>query len=138
MYGILTAMKKKNHLFPHRRLLKWLLNVWTIATIIILIADFFSGNRFDTSATSIGIIYLALLGIYAGDKEYARWRDNFQSRFAGEGFVVIWTIIMAFFVILAAIASDSFKVPEEFAAMYTAIIGVFAISYHSKRVHKRN
>src|SRR3989339_1101709 len=118
--------KKKESIFFDRFVLKVILNFWTVLTMALFIADFLSGHKFSVSATAISIIYLAILGIYTSEKEYARWRDNFQSRFAGEGFVVIWTIIMAFFVILAAIASDSFKVPEEFAAMYTAIIGVFA------------
>lgn len=43
--------------------LKILLNVWTILTILIFVLDFFSGNKFDSQAGAIGIIYLAILGI---------------------------------------------------------------------------
>ena len=129
--------KKKENIFFDRFVLKVILNFWTVLTMALFVADFLSGHHFSVSATAISIIYLAILGIYTSEKEYARWRDNFQSKFVGEGFVIGWTIIMAFFVILAALFSDIYKVPEEFAAMYTAIIGVFAVSYHSKRIHKR-
>ena len=129
--------KKKENIFFDRFVLKVILNFWTVLTMALLVADFLSGHRFSVSATAISIIYLAILGIYTSEKEYARWRDNFQSKFVGESFVIGWTIIMAFFVILAAFFSDIYQVPEEFAAMYTAIIGIFAVSYHSKRIHKR-
>lgn len=105
--------------------------------MVLFLADFFSGHRFDISTSSIGIIYLAILGIYTSEKEYARWRDNFKSKFAGEGFVIAWTIIMALFVILTPISSGQYNVPEEFAVMYTAIIGVFAVSRHSKGIRQR-
>lgn len=129
--------KKKENRFFDRLVLKLILNFWTVLTMALFVADFLSGHKFSISATAISIIYLAILGIYTSEKEYARWQNNFKSKFAGESFVIGWTIIMAFFVVASAFFSDIYQVPEEFAAMYTAIIGIFAVSYHSKRVHKR-
>lgn len=129
--------KKEKNIFLNRLVLKRLLNFWTVLTMAFFLADFFSGHRFDISASSIGIIYLAILGIYTSEKEYVRWRYKFQSKFAGEGFVIAWTIIMAVFVVVAPLSGDNYKVPEEFAVMYTAIIGVFAVSHHSKDIRQR-
>ena len=127
---------KENSLFD-RVVLKRILNFWTVLAMAFFLADFFSGHRFDVSASSIGVIYLAILGIYTSEKEYVRWRYKFQSKFTGEGFVIAWTVIMALFVILAPLSHGNYKVPEEFAVMYTAIIGVFAVSHHSKRIRQR-
>lgn len=129
--------KKKGNVFLDRLVLKRILNFWTILTMALFLADYFSSHRFDISASSIGVIYLAILGIYTSEKEYVRWRYKFQSKFVGEWFVVAWTIIMAIFVILTPFSNGYYKVPEEFAVMYTAIIGVFAISHHSKNIHTR-
>lgn len=105
--------------------------------MVFFLADFFSGHQFDISTSSIGIIYLAILGIYTSEKEYTRWKDDFKSRFVGEWFVIAWTVIMAVFVILAPFSQGYYSVPEGFAVMYTAVIGVFAVSHHSKRIRKR-
>jgi len=101
------------------------------------LADFFSGHQFDISASSVGIIYLAILSIYTSEKEYTRWKNDFKSKFLGEGFVIVWSIIMALFVILTPLSNGYYIVPEQFAVMYTAIIGIFAVSHHSKRVRQR-
>ena len=115
-----------------------ILNFWTLITIVFFIVDFFSGRHFDSSTSAISIIYLAILSIYTSEKEYTRWRQSkFTSRFIGEGFVIIWTIVMALFVLIAPLSGGIFIVPEGFALVYTAIIGVFAISNHSKRIHRR-
>lgn len=120
----------------NQRILKAILNFWTILTIIIFSTDFFSGNKFDSSASVISIIYLAILGIYVGDKEYIRWKTKFISHFIGETFVVIWTAIMAIFVIIAPLSGGTYKIPAEFAIVYTSVIGIFAITQHSKSLRK--
>ena len=127
----------EQRLRTHRRILKLILNFWTYLTMVIFCVDFFSGNRFDASASAVGVIYIALLGIYVGDKEYIRWRKNkpFSSLFLGETFVVVWTVVMAVFVVVAPISQGRFFVPSEFAVIYASIIGAFAISSHSKALH---
>jgi len=129
-------MKNKKNLH-HRLLLKIILNFWTMLTITIFAIDFFSSNRFDSTASTIGVIFLAILGIYVTDKEYTRWKNKIISRFLGESFVVIWTIVMAIFVILAPFSQGQFRIPAEFAVVYTSVIGTFAISQHSKALHDK-
>jgi hypothetical protein len=125
-------MSEKTIPLWHRRILKTIVNVWTVVTMVLFVLDFFSGNTFDTAATSIGIIYIALLGIYVGDKEYSRWKSKFVSKFLGELFIVFWTVIMVAMVIISALGQGHYIVPSEFALVYTAVIGVFAVSQHSK------
>lgn len=129
--------KKAKNIFWDYLILKRILNFWTVLTMVFFLTDFFSGHKFDISTSSIGVIYLAILGIYTSEKEYARWKDRFESRFIGEWFVIVWTIIMAIFVILTPFSQGNYIVPEGFAVMYTAVVGVFAISHHSKAIKKR-
>ena len=130
-------MKKYNQLHLHRLVLKTIVNIWTILTIIIFSIDFFSGNKYDSSASVIGVIYLAILGIYASEKEYTRWKQSLVSNFLGELFVIVWTMVMIVFVVAAPLSQGLFKIPTEFAIVYTGVISVFAITQHSKVVHKR-
>ena len=129
-------MKKEKILIRHRLILKVILNFWTLFTILLFGIDFFSGNKIDTSASAIGIIYMAILGIYASEKEYSRWKTRFNSHFFGESFIVIWTIAMVIFVVCAFISPGSYKIPTEFSIVYTSVIGVFAITQHSKTLRQ--
>ena len=133
---IINKFKEKNYL-AYRWILKTILNLWTILTVIIFTIDFFSGNKFDSSASAIGMIYLAILAIYAGEKEYTRWKKKFISHYIGEIFVIIWTVIMVIFVVTAPLSQGLYKVPAEFAIVYTSVIGVFAITQRSKALHGR-
>ncbi|MFA6215267.1 MAG: hypothetical protein WC768_01720 [Patescibacteria group bacterium] len=127
--------KLKNYL-TGRRFLKLILNLWTIITIVLFMADFFSGNRFDTQSTAIGIIYLGILGVYITEKEYTRWEHKrFISRFLGEGFVGFWSAMMIMFVIIATFSGGQFKIPQDFAVVYTSIVAAFAITQHSKSLY---
>jgi len=131
---ILNKFKEKNYL-AYRWILKIILNSWTIFTITIFAIDFFSANKFDSSASAIGVIYLALLAIYAGEKEYTRWKKKFKSRHIGEVFVLVWTVAMMIFVTTATLSQGIYHLPKEFAVVYTSVIGVFAITARSKALH---
>ena len=129
-------ISNKSGWFAERLDLKLILNLWTVIAICLFAADFFSGNKYNSSASVIGIIYLALLGIYAGEKEYIRWKTRFVSRFSGEAFVAIWTVLMVTFAIAAPLSQGAFRLPAEFAVVYTSVIGVFAITQHSKNLRR--
>lgn len=120
-----------------RGVLKIILNLWTIITLVLFCLDFFSGNKFDTAASMIGWIYLAILGIYTSEKEYDRWKTKFTSRFLGETFLGLWTAMMVVFVIAAPLSDGAFKVPAEFAVVYTSVVGIFALTQHSKNLRSQ-
>ena len=119
----------------NRRIFKLILNVWTVVALFVFALDFCSGNRYDSSASAIGIIYLAILGLYAGEKEYTRWKDKFISKFLGEGFVAVWTVLMILFVVAAHLSQGQFKIPPELAVVYTSVVGVYIITKRSKGLH---
>jgi len=128
----------KNHKLFNKRLdLKLILNIWTITTICLFTADFFSGNLYDSSASIVGVIYMSLLGIYASEKELMRWKTQFSSKFIGESFVGVWTALMIIFTLTAPFSGGFFRIPGEFGVVYATVVGVFAITQHSKRLKEK-
>ena len=123
---------KEKHYTAYRWTLKIILNTWTIVAITIFSVDFLSQNKINSSASAIGIIYLGILGIYASEKEYSRWKKKFESDHIGELFVIAWTVVMIFFVFVATFSKGIYTLPGEFAIVYTSVIGVFAITARSK------
>ena len=60
------------------------------------------------------------------------------SRFLGESYIVIWTAIMIIFVLTATFSAGRYRLPAEFAIIYTSIIGIFALTQHSKAMRAKN
>jgi hypothetical protein len=134
----MTKSKKQKNFSDYlsRWIFKIILNSWTVIAIFIFCLDFFSGNKYDSVSSAIGIIYLAILGIYAGEKEYSRWKNHFISQFLGEAFVILWTIMMVIFVITAPLSLGRFRVPAELAIVYTSVVGIYIITKRSKTLHR--
>ncbi|MFA6410242.1 MAG: hypothetical protein WCW26_01545 [Candidatus Buchananbacteria bacterium] len=132
-----TKKQKFYASFTSRWVFKLILNSWTLVTIFIFALDFFSGGRYNSSASAIGIIYLAILSLYAGEKEYTRWKNNFISCFLGEGFVVVWTAVLIIFALTAPLSEGRFKIPAELAVIYTSVVGVYIITKRSKSLRER-
>jgi ABC-type Mn2+/Zn2+ transport system permease subunit len=125
---------KKAELDQQRVVLKVILNFWTFVTMVLFVLDFFSGNQYNSTSSAIGLIYLSVLGIYASEKEYVRWKNKFASQFFGEFFIVTWTTIMLIFVATAPFSNGNLRVPGEFVVVYTSVVGVFAITQYSKKL----
>lgn len=134
---MLKPLKKFQGWFFERLSLKWILNIWSAVTVGLFCLDFFSGNKYDSQAGVIGVIYIAMLGIYVGEKEYIRWKTEFTSRFIGETFVGLWTAVLIVFAIAAPLSQGAFRIPAEFALVYTTVVGIFAITQHSKNLHSQ-
>jgi hypothetical protein len=122
----------KNKLFDQQLLLKLLVNSWAFLTLIIFWLDFLKSGLFDSLTSVIGIIYVGILGIYAGNKEFDRWQVHHQSKFRGEIFVLIWTLSIIAMTIIAITTNEIVQLPKDTAAIYTAVLAIFAISQKSK------
>ena len=88
----------------------------------------------------MSVIYIGVLGLYVTSKEYYRWKskEKFESKYFGEIYVVIWTIIMLTFVMVAFISNGLMKIPGEFVTTYISALGIFAISQQSKNFKLRD
>ncbi|MDP2749839.1 MAG: hypothetical protein Q8O89_03340 [Nanoarchaeota archaeon] len=110
-------------------------NFWGIVAAIIFSLTFFAISDLNHLLTDITIIYLSILSIYTGLKEYNRWKSaKFMSRYHGEIFVILWTILIMVFILLSAFDKNNYKLATEFTATYLSVLGIFAISRKSKNL----
>ena len=123
--------KKKSEL----KFWKFLTNFWGIITAIVFMLTFFKVFDLSHILTDITIIYLSILSIFAGIKEYSRWKNkDFLSAYHGEIFVFSWTVLMLLFIFLSAVYGKEFKLYGQFTATYLSVLGIFAISLKSKNL----
>ncbi len=119
------------------RFWKHLSNLWTFVAIGFFLFDFFTIDKYNSYAAAISIIYITILGIYVGTKEFDRWQNSHHSKRKGELFVILWTVLILFFVIMAIASEGKYKIPSEFTATYIALLSVFALTQRSKFLHNK-
>ena len=125
---------------PKRELLFWkiLSDFWGIVTTIFFLLTFFGYYDLSHLLTDIAIIYLSILSIFTGLKEFNRWKSKkYLSRYHGEIFIASWTLMMLVFIIMAAADKNNYKLSTEFTATYLSVLGIFAISRKSKNLKLR-
>jgi len=116
---------------------KTLTNFWGVITAIFFFLTFFKTIDLAHSIKTLTIIYLSTLSIFTGIKEVNRWTTKkFISKYNGEIFIFIWTILMIIFVSLNAYNPDRYSIVKEFTTTYIAILGIFAVSKGSKKLKK--
>jgi MFS-type transporter involved in bile tolerance (Atg22 family) len=122
---------------PSDRIWRQLTNLWTFAAMGFFLFDFFMGDKYSGYAAAVSIIYITILGIYVGTKEFDRWQDSHHSKRHGEFFIIIWTVIILFFIIIAIISGGKYRMPSEFTATYIALLSIFALTQRSKFLHNK-
>jgi len=98
--------------------------------------DFFTYGRYDFIAGSLSAIYLAILGLFAGTKEYERWHGHHFSRYLGEYFVIFWTALIVAFIAVTLLTQRPYRLPAEFITVYISVLGIFALTQKSKNWYK--
>lgn len=122
---------------PKKELMFWkfLSNFWGCVTAMVFLLTFFDIYNLSHILTDITIIYLSILSIFTGIKEFNRWKNNkFLSNYHGEVFVIIWTLIIFIFLLFSAYDEANYKMSTEFTATYLSVLGIFAISRKSKNL----
>ncbi len=114
-----------------------LTNFWTFVFIAFTVLDFFLKNGLDFLVAPMSVIYIGILGLYVGTKEFDRWYDLHTSRHPGELFVFFWTVIVFGLIILSVILQDGYRVSTEIIATYIMVLSVFALTQKSKRLYER-
>lgn len=123
--------------FRNERIWRILTNFWTVIFIPFIIADFFTGGRYEFLIAPMSAVYLGVLGLYVGTKEFERWYETHQGRHPGEWFVIIWTLVI--FSLLAASFSlnGTYKVSADIVADYIMVLTVFALTQKSKSLYEK-
>lgn len=118
------------------RFWRQLMNSWSILFFILIITDFFDRNAFETSLNGMAAIYVAILAVYVSNKEFERWYHRHRDSHPGEVFVIIWTIIM-FFLLVMDYLYESYNLPSSVISSYIAVITILAITRKSKQLYLR-
>lgn len=111
--------------------------MWTVMFAIFFICDFFSKGNYDFLMAPFSMIYVSILGLYVGTKEFDRWYDFHESRHPGEWFVIGWTILMAVLTVLSFFMGKGYEISAEGVADYIMVLSVFILTHKSKQMHHR-
>jgi len=123
--------------FRNESIWRWLTNLWTLAFAAFVIGNFFAKGGYDFLTAPFSVIYVGVLGLYVGTKEFDRWYDFHESRHPGEWFVIGWTVMVAALISLSLILGKEYVVSPEVIADYIMVLSVFILTQKSKQLHKR-
>ena len=123
--------------FKNEKIWRWLTDIWTVIFIIFLIWDFFVKDDYGFLIAPFSAIYISVLGLYVGTKEFDRWYEFHEGRHPGELFVIVWTVVMFGLFIASFILGKEYIVPTEAVAVYIMVLSVFALTQKSKQLRQR-
>ncbi len=126
--------------FRDEKIWRWITNLWTIVFVLFLVWDFFAKDGYNFLIAPFSVIYVGVLSLYAGTKEFDRWYESHESRHPGEWFVIGWTAIILLLITLSFFLGKGYTVSPETIAVYIMVLSIFALTQKSKQLHreKRN
>ncbi len=114
---------------------RYLINFWSVFFIITIIYDFLANNAHLEILNILSIVYISVLAIYVGNKEFERWYDNHRGKHPGEVFVVVWTVLVFTLIILDFSFEKSYQLPGSVLSAYVAVLTILAITNKSKALY---
>ncbi len=99
--------------------------------------DFIGNNALTAYLGPLAAIYIGILAVYVGQKEFERWCHIHDGRHPGEWFVIGWTLLVFSFFILDFIFSKPYIIPDVLIYTYITVLGVLAITIKSKRIYRK-
>ncbi len=124
-------------IFQDEKIWRILTNVWTAVFIGFLLLDFFLENHFEYLVMPFSIIYISVLGLYTGTKEFNRWYEMHEGRHPGELFIILWTAVIFFLLAASFFLGKDYEISTEVLADYIMVLSVFALTQNSKRLYRR-
>lgn len=121
--------------FWNSRIWWFLATTWTFIYLLFVVVNFVLQNKYAFLAGSSSAIYIGILSIYVGSKEFDRWYENHKSRRKGELFILVFTIIVFSILLLSFVFGEKYKIPSEIVTTYIVILSIFAITQKSKQLH---
>lgn len=111
-----------------------LLTIYTLVYLGLMIYDFAMKAKFELP-TGMMVMYIALVGAYAADKEIRRWMGQAEPPRAGSVFVYLWLL---FFLVAFVIQSfkAEFSMPNDLSKISLQVLGIFFGSKASKKIYE--
>ena len=131
------AAKAGEGVFRNERIWRLLSGIWTIVFILFIVFDFFSEGKYEFLIAPMSAVYLGVLGLYVGTKEFERWYERHQSRHPGEWFVIIWTLIIVGLFAASLLLKGEYRVSPDIIADYIMVLTVFALTQKSKSLYRK-
>lgn len=114
-----------------------IINLWTCLFIFSIIYDFIGNNSLSDILGPLAAIYIGVLAIYVGNKEFERWYDRHLGRHPGEFFVIIWTILIFSIIVLDIIFRKEYVLPSSVVSAYLAVLSILVITGKSKSLYNK-
>lgn len=105
--------------------------------MLFLVFNFFQKDIYGFLVAPFSVVYVGILGLYVGTKEFDRWYEMHEGRHPGERFVIAWTILVFALLLLSIIFKESYKIPSEAITDYIVVLSIFALTQKSKRLYQR-
>ena len=127
----------KTELIIKDTLWRYTTNIWCLISYAAIIYDFIYDHALGDILPSILVVYVALLTIFVGVKEFERWFETHNSRHPGEWFVIGWTIIVIGIFAAKIILHSKYQIPGEVLSTYIAVVSIMAITQKSKKMKSK-
>ena len=123
--------------FRDEKIWRWLTNFWTFIFLTFAVFNFFTHESVDYLTAPLSVVYVGILGLYVGTKEFDRWYEMHSGRHPGEWFVILWTLVTFGLIALSLVLPGGYKVSSEIIAVYIMVLSIFALTQKSKRLYQR-
>jgi len=111
-----------------------ILTLYSVVYLGLMIYDFVAKGAFEIPSGMM-VIYIALTGAYAADKEIRRWTGNAPESKWGQVFVYAWFI---FFLVAFVVRSfkTEYTLPADLSSVALQVLGIFFGSKASKKLYE--
>lgn len=115
---------------------RYLINIWSILFFAVIVWDFVSNNAYQEMLNVMSTIYIGALAVYVSNKEFERWYHRHRGQHPGEMFVVFWTILTLFLIVVDFIPVYQYNLPGSVISSYIAVLTILAVTRKSKQIYR--
>jgi len=115
---------------------RYLINIWSILFFAVIVWDFVSQNSYQEMLNLMSTIYIGALAVYVSNKEFERWYHRHRGQHPGEMFVVFWTILALFLIVVDFIPAYQYNLPGSVISSYIAVLTILAVTRKSKQIYR--
>ena len=123
--------------FQDEKIWRLLSNGWTIVFLVFILVNFFSRGRYEYLVGPLSVVYVGILSLYVGTKEFDRWYEFHSDRHPGELFVIAWTVVVFLLLALSIFMGAGYVLGSEIVTDYIIVLSIFALTQKSKRLHRK-